>query len=291
MRVVVEPSFIKFDEGPLGARFCIWTLPAEHAPRAIIVYAHPFAEEMNKSRRMASLQARRFAQLGCAVLQADQIGCGDSAGGFGDATWDLWVDDIVTACKVARQRAQRDWSSGPDLPLWIWGLRSGCLLAVQAAARANLHADFVFWQPVLAGKQVLQQFLRLGSVAARLGKPQASTAESPRDVLAAGRTAHVAGYAIAPALANGMEAARLEAPVTPCRVEWFDAAAQAGNELPPAIRQAQATWHAAGHEISMHPITGPMFWQTTEVEDAPELVAATTASMAVRIAVEAPVST
>lgn len=47
--------------------------------RGSIVYIHPFAEEMNKSRRMAALQARALTLAGFAVLQLDLIGCGDEA--------------------------------------------------------------------------------------------------------------------------------------------------------------------------------------------------------------------
>ena len=39
-----------------------------------------WAEEMNKARRMAALQARLLAENGYAVLQIDLHGCGDSSG-------------------------------------------------------------------------------------------------------------------------------------------------------------------------------------------------------------------
>jgi len=48
---------------------------------------------MNKSRRMAALQARVFAAMGFGVLQIDLFGCGDSranlkmlAGKYGNKT-------------------------------------------------------------------------------------------------------------------------------------------------------------------------------------------------------------
>ena len=71
-----------------GQRFCLYH-PAVNAqgvaPLGHVVYVHPFGEEMNKSRRMATLQARALAQAGFSVLQVDLLGCGDSSGDFGDA--------------------------------------------------------------------------------------------------------------------------------------------------------------------------------------------------------------
>ena len=62
-------------------RFCILHGAESGIPvRGALVYVHPFAEEMNKARRMAALQARAMAAAGYAVLQIDLYGCGDSAG-------------------------------------------------------------------------------------------------------------------------------------------------------------------------------------------------------------------
>ena len=45
-----------------GQRYCLLHLPAPgQTSRGGIVYLHPFAEELNKSRRVAALQARAFA--------------------------------------------------------------------------------------------------------------------------------------------------------------------------------------------------------------------------------------
>jgi hypothetical protein len=52
-----------FLDTPDGQRFCLFHPPG--APcRGAVVYVHPFAEEMNRSRRMAALQARALAAQG-----------------------------------------------------------------------------------------------------------------------------------------------------------------------------------------------------------------------------------
>src|SRR5215472_6075674 len=111
----------------VGQRFCIYHAASGPLARGSLLYIHPFAEEMNKSRRMVALQARSFSNAGYAVLQIDLMGCGDSSGDFADATWESWVQDVTLACEWLRHRSSS--------PLWIWGLRSGCLIAVEAARR------------------------------------------------------------------------------------------------------------------------------------------------------------
>ena len=62
-----EPFFL--DASP-GKRFCLYHPPAENISASqALIYLHPFAEEMNKSRRMAALQARAFAAAGLGGLE------------------------------------------------------------------------------------------------------------------------------------------------------------------------------------------------------------------------------
>lgn len=89
-----------------GFRFCVYHEAQTHPARGAVLYIHPFAEEMNKSRRMAARQARLLASSGFCVLQMDLLGCGDSSGVFEDATWDLWLKDVLYACDHLRSRSQ-----------------------------------------------------------------------------------------------------------------------------------------------------------------------------------------
>ena len=91
MQASAKPFFLDIHTRELGRRFAVYHAPAVDQMRGQIVYLHPFAEEMNKSRRMAALQSRALASAGFAVRQLDLLGSGDSEGDFGDASWDLWV--------------------------------------------------------------------------------------------------------------------------------------------------------------------------------------------------------
>jgi exosortase A-associated hydrolase 2 len=173
----------------------------------------PFAEELNKSRRMAALQARAMAAAGYTVLQIDLLGCGDSSGDFGDATWEAWLADVELACDWLQQQTAT--------PLWLWGQRTGCLLANEAANRMQRPVNLLFWQPVVSGKQFLQQFLRLKLAAEILGGESKGVMERLRKQLQQGESVEVAGYLLSPALAAGLEKAELllAAPLWPRRVD------------------------------------------------------------------------
>lgn len=284
---IFEASYADLHGGELGSRLCIWHAPSHAAAQSLLVYVHPFAEEMNKSRRMAALQARALTAAGHAVLQVDLLGCGDSAGDFSDATWAAWVDDVVAACRHAQARHARAWPHAAPPPLWLWGLRAGCLVAAEAAARLDDGCHLLFWQPSLQGKAVLQQFLRLQTAGALLGKSAGAAAESPRQALAAGQTVDIAGYRLGPALAQGLDAAKLMPPPQAGRLEWIEVAASADSAPSPAAAAALPAWAQAGWVARQRSATGPQFWQTTEIEIAPALIAATVQALSLEDPAEA----
>jgi len=241
---------------------------------------HAFAEEMNKSRRMVALQARALAAHNHAVMQWDLLGCGDSAGDFSDATWDAWLEDVMAACQLAQARFTSQWPNAAAPALWVWGQRAGALLAAQAVAALGAPWNLLLWQPATNGKAVLQQFLRLDSIGSLMGK--ASNKNTAKAELAAGRCAEVAGYVLAPALARGLGAALLQAPVMPsqsARLEWIEIGPRSGEGASPAAQPLLQSWAEAGWVVTHSSVMGPSFWQTTEIEEAPELLQATLAAL------------
>jgi exosortase A-associated hydrolase 2 len=270
--VTFQPLFL---EAPAGRLFAVYFPPAPtQAKRGGLVYVPPFAEEMNQSRRMATLQARRLSAQGVGVLLLDLYGTGDSAGDFEDARWDTWIGDITAALAWLAERCP-----GPH---GLWGLRLGGLLALEAARRAPDRVERVFlWQPVTRGRRMLDQFLRV-RVAAAMGKagPGESTSDL-RKALAAGETLEVAGYPLSGSLAAAIDAAELTglAPGAGCRVEWFELIPQADSGLPPAASKIAAAWRAEGADLGQHAVVGQPFWAlqvwTDEAVLVPELWEAT----------------
>ena len=258
-----------------GQCFCLYHPPQGSEEKGAVLYIHPFAEEMNKSRRMAALQSRALAAAGFGVLQVDLRGCGDSSGDFGDADWRTWVEDVVNASHWLSARSKA--------PLWLWGLRAGCLLAVDAAVNLPERANFIFWQPVVSGKQHWQQFMRL-KMAGEFASGQAkAVGEQLRQQLAAGQPVEIAGYRVLPGLAAALEHAELAPPSSSGgRVVWLETSLREELQLTPVAQKCIEQWQAASFTVNAHVVRGPAFWQTTEIEDAPELIVATLAALEAR---------
>ena len=254
-----------------GQRLCLHYPPAGTTAKGALLYLHPFAEEMNKARRVAALQARMLAEHGYAVLQIDLHGCGDSSGDFGDATWQGWLQDVLDAHAWLRQHYRA--------PLWLWGLRAGCLLAAQAAARIDEPANFLFWQPIASGKQFLQQFLRLKVASELMAGDNKGVMDALKRQLAGGQSVEIAGYCLSPTLADGLEQAELLPPPKPGRQIWLELSTRPDATLMPVSAKRLEQWRGAGYAISSQVVPGPAFWQTTEIEDAPALLAGTIAAL------------
>lgn len=262
-----EAFFQPADGRAGGQRLYVYHRPAQAVARGALLFVPPLAEEMNKTRRMVALQARRLAAAGFAVLLADLHGCGDNPDDLGDTTWDDWIDDVA--------RASRWLASRHAAPLWLWGMRSGALLARAASPRLDAPCSFLFWQPATQGSSVLQQFLRLKAAADMLEGGARGVMDALRKQLRAGHPVEVAGYCLPPALAEGLQHATLAPPSAPARAEWLELRACADDPASPATERAVTAWRAAGSHVRVHAVPGLAFWQTTDIEEVPALLDAT----------------
>lgn len=271
---------------PVGTsqRYCVYH-PPQGRVRHLVLYIHPFAEEINKTRRMAALQARSLAAAGDAVLQMDLLGCGDSAGDFAEARWDAWLDDLQAAARWLQQQHAQGGS------LWLWGLRAGCLLAADAARRMDTPCHLLFWQPSFAdGSLQLQQFLRLRLAADMIAQPDPQARQTRgamdalRQQLQAGEPLEIAGYTLSPRLADGLQHSRLLPAPSPGpvarRLVWLELASSATATLSPLGSRTLEQWRVAGWQVQGTAATGPAFWQSTEIEEAPALIDATLDALA-----------
>lgn len=254
-------------------RFCLLHEPGPGAARrGSVLFVHPFAEEMNNSRRIAALQARAYAEAGFTVLQIDLFGCGDSDGDFGQATWKRWLDDVSAAAAWLQEKTK----CAPVL----WGLRAGCLLCVQAVSRLGGVAQLVLWQPVVSGRQHVQQFLRLRVAQHLMGGRDAGRGgvQALREQLARGESVEVGGYALSPALALPLDAAELQIDGRCPPIAWLEVNAGAsGQVLSPVSRARIEKLRAGGGVVEGRAVSGPAFWQNPGASECPALIAATLA--------------
>lgn len=234
----------------------------------------PFAEELNKSRRMLTEVALSLADRGVATVMPDLYGTGDSEGEFRDADWDVWTRDLLVAASWASSRG--------------WGVRSmlavrlGCPLAADAAALLPEPLErTVYWQPVVDGQRFTTQFLRL-RVAASMMADQKETVGELRERLDAGDCIEIAGYECPPRLLAAIDR------LTPDRVaherlgvlHWLELVRDAASSPSPATQRTVEA--SRTHVAALHFETkvGEPFWAATEIVVVPGLVARTTELLA-----------
>ena len=108
--------------------------------------------------------------------------------------------------------------------------------------------------------------------------------DSLRQKLARGECVEVAGYALSPEVALGLQHAKLAPPLAQHasngrRVEWFELSTRESAELSPASARTSTSWTDAGFAVRSHVVNGPAFWQTSEIEEVPALIVATVAAI------------
>lgn len=256
-----------FLETPGGARFCLLSRPIAEAKGGVL-FVPPFAEELNKSRRMVAEAVRAFVEAGWAVLQLDLKGCGDSAGDFGDAAWADWLADVDAGWSLLGERLPL------AAPRVFWSLRAGSLLVSEWLAAHPSPVPCLMWQPVANGKQHLTQFLRIKAANEMLGDADArGVIASLRAEIAAGRAIEVAGYELSPGLASGLDGCALRAPNTgagPLMIVELSMSEQPTSS--PVAVQFCDKWRAVGGDVHAIAVQGPAFWQTQEIELAPAAI-------------------
>jgi uncharacterized protein len=110
--------------------------------------------------------------------------------------------------------------------------------------------------------------------------------EALKQTLAQGLPIEIAGYTLSSALALGMGGALLAPPapllVTPKvrRVEWMELSTREDASLSPISAKTIEQWQSAGAALRSQIVNGPAFWQTTEIEEAPLLLAASVEALA-----------
>lgn len=267
----MQPLFLDGAAGPLFTiHYAAGRQPGEPLG---LVYLPPFAEEMNRSRRMAALQARRLAAGGIHVLLLDPFGTGDSAGDFGDGRWEIWREDAKAAMSWLGRLC--------DGRVGLWGLRLGALLAAEVAADAACPpARLLLWQPVHSGERFLTEFLRLRVAAGMGGDGAGEKVKDLRARLQRGEALEIAGYSLAPALAASIAGCRLGDPLarlTGLRIDLLEVGTAEPLAPAPATQQLLKALDGGSPTLTVRTVPGEPFWSRQEITLAPALIDATEA--------------
>ena len=268
----MRPFFLTGSSGKLYALY--FSKDLEQSPDHAVLYFPPFAEEMNKSRRMASLQARRIAELGYGVLLVDLFGTGDSEGDFSEARWEIWQENMLSAVAWLEEQGIKS--------LTLWGLRLGSLLAMQLVKVLSIKIRrIILWQPVVKGSLYMNQFLRLRIAADLMSTKDKVTTNDLRIALEDGKEVEIAGYQLSSELLQGVDKLELEvlADKELPPIYWMELLSSSDRPISMVTQSLVQRWQNSGINISLTAITGEAFWSTPEITLVPELLDKTTELM------------
>ena len=140
---MLQPYFLETPQG----RIFIQTFSPTGPTTEAVIFVPPFAEEMNKSRRMMALLGHALSANGVLMAIPDLYGTGDSEGDFAEANWVIWLANIQQLIQKLEQQGIKTIS--------FVGLRMGCLLIIDFLREQKAKVKrVVLWKPVLSGQQL-----------------------------------------------------------------------------------------------------------------------------------------
>ena len=200
----------------------------------------------------------------------DYSSTGDSSGAFSEARWDHWIADGCAAIEWLHKKTNK--------PIALVGLRLGGLLALECARKIRLEIpQIVLWQPATSGKTLFTQFLRIRLAASLAENGEKETTKDLMERLSNGEILEVAGYGIAPALADAINTIAIAdlAPAKSTRIHWYEMTTGDSDDLMPPSQKTVAAWLDGGVNVATSVITGEQFWATQEIATAPPLIETT----------------
>ncbi len=119
----------------------------------VVILVPPFAEEMNRSKRMFVLCAQKLSEIGLNVICFDYAGTGDSEGEWGDFSYADWYQNFLDVYNYSQTKGFQSVD--------IISLRFGSLLSADAIVNECIAINnCIFWDPVEKGESFIRQLIR-----------------------------------------------------------------------------------------------------------------------------------
>lgn len=214
----------------------------------------PLFEELNLSRAIMAKQAQYFAEHNYPCYIMDYAGTGDSEGEIDQMETADWVQNVLDVGSWLQERGVTE--------IILWGVRFGALLAMANQTRFHQALPVskqLFWKPVLKGKMMMSQFIRLKQANSMMQKDEEKV--NWRQHILDGNTTEIAGYPITNALLTSLEGLlpeELHAPGS--SVAWVELGA---TKVTPAITKVIGEWPEQSIDIVC--LESSAFWQIPEI--------------------------
>ena len=232
-----------------------------------VILIPPFAEEMNRSKRMYVLTARQLANAGFHVFCFDLVGTGDSECEFQDCSYVDWSQNI----KDVYAHVTKSHSCS----VHFIALRFGALLLADFLRENSENVKTcIFWDPVESGEVFFRQLIRTKLAADMAIGSEKKTSEELMVELSDQGYLEIGGYAINQPLAEKIQQLKLVEfiPNMLGHVElyWMQTNPNAGKIKTPALPNSLK--NITSDKVSFHTVEDIRFWMQQEVTIAPNLL-------------------
>ncbi len=145
--MIQEPFFIDDNGAHL---YSVLFMPEKFTSNKVFLFCHPLFEEKKASHRVLVELAGALARKGFALLMLDLRACGDSSGNDLDFSVSAWLNDIHAGTTWLNKHFENP-------RIGLLGIRFGATLAVQYAVREKGIDDLILIDPVINGKDYLDE--------------------------------------------------------------------------------------------------------------------------------------
>jgi len=272
----IKAEFRQFSAARL---FCLKTSKKHSKASSVVLIVPPFAEEMNKSRKMMSLLLAKIASDDTCGYLFDLYGTGDSEGDFSQATWDMWRLNLIDMLDyIGAQEGVEQIS--------IVAIRTGALLVNSVLAEEHAVSSKIssvhYWNPVFNASLFIAQFLRLKLAAnmMRSNGPKVGVKDLRQQLQDEGEL-EVAGYTLNQDLIEGMEAAAFALHPSMARLDLHFYELSALKQITPGLMKKISELGGEADLRFTHVVDGAQFWSTQEVSICEPLLSLTKKNLSV----------
>lgn len=251
-------------------------LPPEETHTAskaeVVILVPPFAEEMNRSKRMYVLCARMLAQSGYHAICFDFSGTGDSSGEWGQFSYSDWLSDLTEVVSHARRDSCR---------VNFISLRFAALVLADTIKAGDIDAEkCVFWDPVESGEILMRQLVRMKIAAAMADDSKKISTQEVTDAIARDGYFESGGYHITQSMFEEIQQKKISTNIInilrQSEAHWMTL----GNHrkcdrekwLPTSFKGEQISEHGLQNNLIMHPVNDVKFWMQQETTISPKLL-------------------
>jgi len=259
---VTQSTFLEaeFIDAASGRIFVTRRLPRHTVPVSSVVFVPPFAEEMNRTRAIVRDLGIRIAELGQVLLVPDLAGTGDSESDLEDVSLAGWSNNLEDVSR---------WATSQGTPVvGCVAARFGCLLANFWQTESKNSLTFsVFWQPVVSGEHVINQWFRMRLAADMLSPNNKETLAELNIRSKAGETLVCGGYPLSTSMVDTLSGLRLD-PLMRGLGKLGLVEVGSGDSISPVIRRLEER----NRDVSAQKVLGEPFWMSSEIVRNTQLI-------------------